>query len=78
MPSMEEGLLYKLLYRLTFYDSDWSSLDGLTIETTNVEVVAMHLRRFRMAQLDRMLCREGEDQPYGMARCAGIEVVHGG
>ena len=78
MPDLELGLLYKLLYQLTFYDVNWGSLDSLTIQTTSADVIASKLRLFRLAQMDRMLCRENADNPYSLATCCGIEVVYVG
>lgn len=77
MATERSGLLYKTLFVARFFNADWDEIEDMAFSTSDVGVIAMHLRRWREAQIDCMLDTSGVVQGSRLAVCACLEVCFG-
>jgi hypothetical protein len=74
----ERGLLYRTMFRMTFYDENWNELPKLAVESRNADVLAIHLRFWRQKQIDRLLENMPQDESIPIAVAACVEITCGG
>lgn len=77
MAKPEKGLLYKTTFIMRFFDADWNELKGMVVETANVDVLAIHLHRWRQSQIDRLLANVDLLETFPLACVACVEVTCG-
>jgi hypothetical protein len=77
MAKKHDGVLYRLTFKLRFYDKDWGELHDLALDTTSPDVVALHLRRWREAQLAKLTEENPPRNHYLDVQEASLELTYG-